>query len=178
MMQKKLIVVALAAAIDLPMPVLAYNANVTIYGVANLSFDMANNGNTAAAQGTGTNKVSSSASRIGFKGDEDTGGGLGAVWQIERAGIDNAGATFASRNSFAGLESEPWGQLVLGRHDTPYKIATRRLDIFGDPMGDNRALMGGGAKGKASALPLDSRPTDTVIYTSPNWGRNSAVIWL
>ena len=170
MMQKKLIVVALAAAIALPMPVLADNANVTIYGAANLSFDMTNNGNTATAQGTGTNKVSSNASRIGFKGDEDLGDGLSAVWQVEsRVDMDNAGGTFATRNSFAGLKNESWGQLVLGRHDTPYKIATRRLDIFGDSMGDNRALMGGGVKGKNSALQFDGRPTDVIMYTSPNW---------
>ena len=45
MMQKKLIVVALAAAIALPVTALADNANVTIYGLANLSFDMTDNGN-------------------------------------------------------------------------------------------------------------------------------------
>ncbi len=167
MMQKKLIVVALAAAIALPVPALADNANVNIYGVANLSFDMANNGNNGT-QGTSTNKVSSSASRIGLKGAIDLGDNLSAVWQVEsRVDMDNAGGTFGSRNTFAGLKGESWGQLVLGRHDTPYKIATRRLDIFGDSMGDNRALMGGGIKGKNSALQFDGRPNDVVMYTSP-----------
>ncbi len=167
MMQKKLIVVALAAAIALPVPALADNANVNIYGVANLSFDMTNNGNNGT-QGTSTNKVSSSASRIGLKGAIDLGDNLSAVWQVEsRVDMDNAGGTFGSRNTFAGLKGESWGQLVLGRHDTPYKIATRRLDIFGDSMGDNRALMGGGIKGKNSALQFDGRPNDVVMYTSP-----------
>ncbi|MBI5437236.1 MAG: porin [Nitrosomonadales bacterium] len=169
MMQKKLIVVALATAIALPVPALADNANVTIYGLANLSFDMTNNGNTAAAQGASTNKVSSNASRLGFKGAEDLGDGLSAVWQVEsRVDMDNAGGTFATRNTFAGLKGESWGQLILGRHDTPYKIATRRLDIFGDSMGDNRALMGGAVKGKNSALQFDGRPNDIVMYTSPS----------
>lgn len=167
MMQKKLIVVALAAVIALPLPALADNANVNLYGVANLSFDMTNNGNNGT-QGTSTNKVSSSASRIGLKGAIDLGDSLSAVWQVEsRVDMDNAGGTFGSRNTFAGLKGESWGQLVLGRHDTPYKIATRRLDIFGDSMGDNRALMGGGIKGKNSALQFDGRPNDVVMYTSP-----------
>ena len=168
MMQKKLIVVALAAAIALPVPVLADNANVDIYGVANLSFDMTNNGNNGT-QGTSTHKVSSNASRLGFKGAEDLGDGLNAVWQVEsRVDMDGGVSTFATRNSFVGLKGESWGQLILGRHDTPYKIATRRLDIFGDSMGDNRALMGGGIKGKNSALQFDGRPNDVVMYTSPS----------
>jgi len=53
---KELIVVALAAAIALPVPALADNANVNIYGLANLSFDMTNNGNNGT-QGASTNKV-------------------------------------------------------------------------------------------------------------------------
>jgi predicted porin len=32
----------------------------------------------------------------------------------------------------------------LGRHDTPYNIATRKLDIFTDGIADNRSIMGGG----------------------------------
>ena len=166
--QKKLIVVALAAAITLPVQALADNANVTIYGMANLSFDMTDNGNNGTP-GTSTNKVSSNASRLGFKGAEDLGDGLSAVWQLEsRVDMDNAGGTFGTRNTFAGLKSESLGQLVLGRHDTPYKIATRRLDIFGDTMGDNRALMGGSIKGKNSALQFDGRPNDVAMYTSPS----------
>ena len=170
-MQKKLIVAALVAAIALPLTAVADNANVTVYGIANLSLDMTKNGNTATTQGASTNKVSSSASRIGFKGTEDLGEGLSALWQIEsRVDMDNAGGTFATRNTFAGLKGESWGQLILGRHDTPYKVATRRLDMFGDSMGDNRALMGGAIKSKNSALQFDGRPNDVIMYTSPSMG--------
>jgi len=83
-----------------------------------------------------------------------------------RVDMDGGAGSFATRNSFVGLKVESWGQLVLGRHDTPYKIATRRLDIFGDSMGDNRSLMGGGIKGKNSALQFDGRPNDVVMYTT------------
>ena len=168
-MQKKLIVVALVAGMALPLMAVADNANVTIYGIANLSLDMTKNGNTATTQGVSANKVSSNASRIGFKGTEDLGDGLSAVWQIEsRVDMDNAGGSLGTRNTFAGLKGESWGQLILGRHDTPYKIATRRLDMFGDSMGDNRALMGGVIKGKNSVLQFDGRPNDVVMYTSPS----------
>lgn len=112
MMQKKLIVVALAAASALPVPALADNANVNIYGLANLSFDLTNNGNNGT-QGVSTNKVSSNASRIGFKGAEDMGDGLSAIWQVEsRVDMDNAGGILGSRNTFAGLKGESWGQMI------------------------------------------------------------------
>ena len=171
-MQKKLIVVAaLAAAIALPLTAVADNANVTVYGIANLSLDMTKNGNTATTQGASANKVSSNASRLGFKGTEDLGEGLSALWQIEsRVDMDNAGGSFATRNTFAGLKGESWGQVILGRHDTPYKVATRRLDMFGDSPGDNRALMGGAIKGKNSVLQFDGRSNDVVMYTSPSMG--------
>ena len=167
MMQKKLIVVALAAAIALPMPVLADNANVTVYGAVDMAFAVTNNGTSAAGvAGTSTNQVSSQVSKLGFKGSEDLGGGLSAIWQIEQQiDADNTTLaasknTFATRNSFGGLKSDSMGTVLLGRHDTPYKIATRKLDVFGDSLADNRSLMG-------QAGTHDARPTDVVAYISP-----------
>ncbi|TAN76276.1 MAG: porin, partial [Gallionella sp.] len=113
-----------------------------------------------------SNQVSSQASKIGLRGSESLADGLKAIWQIEQQiDVDNSGAvgaknTFATRNSFVGLSGDGWGTLVLGRHDTPYKLATRKLDVFGDSLADNRSLMG-------QAGAHDARPTDTVIYTSP-----------
>jgi predicted porin len=169
MMQKKIGALALAAGLVAPLASFADSANVTVYGVANLSYDFTDNGDTATAKGIKTSKVSSNASRIGFKGSEDLDDGLSAVWQIEsRVDIDNAGGGFATRNSFAGLSDKTWGTLVMGRHDTPYKLATGSLDLFRDSMGDNRALMGG-VKGKSSFYKFDDRSPDIVLYTSPSW---------
>lgn len=178
MMQKRLTVAALVAAVTLPVPVLADTANVTIYGVADVSFDMTNNGDNGATTGARANKVSSNTSLLGFKGEEDIGDGLKAVWQIESE-IDLDGTTaagtsannnvgVASRNTFAGLKSNSFGSLILGRHDTPYKTSDRRLDLFGNHIADNRALMGGGiGRGSADAKGFDKRATDTVVYNSP-----------
>jgi predicted porin len=54
--------------------------------------------------------------------------------------MDSAGTaslTF-NRDTFLGLSSDSIGTLVLGQHDTPYKMATRRLDMFADGIADNR----------------------------------------
>lgn len=178
-MNKKLIVLAVAGALAAPV---AAMADTTIYGAANVSFDMVNSSNgttlanntVASPASANANQVSSNASRIGFKGTEDLGGGTSAVYQIETlVNIDNSGAGngLATRNTFAGLSGESWGTLILGRHDTPYKLATRGLDMFADTIADNRSLMGGGvgvgAFGVSSAVSFDGRQGDVVAYISP-----------
>lgn len=80
-------------------------------------------------------RVTDSLSYLGFKGQEDLGGGLSAVYQIESAikpddGCGYVGcapsdvskpasgsATFATRQSFVGLRSSSWGTLQAGRLD-------------------------------------------------------------
>lgn len=186
-MQKKIIALAIAAAFSAP--AFADTSNVTVYGVADVSYDLTSTGsNTAGTAGFSNNKVSSNTSRLGLKGSEDLGGGLSAIWQIEqlitidgRNGDGTAAAnSFATRNTFAGLSSGSMGTVLLGRHDTPYKIATRGFDVFGDSIADNRAIMGGGSStvlAPAAGAPavnlngagasFDGRQTDVLAYISP-----------
>jgi predicted porin len=187
-MQKKIIALAIAAAISAP--AFADNNNFTFYGTVDVSTDFVNTGdgtataNSTAAAVPGTNKrvVSSNVSKFGFKGSEDLGDGLSAIWQIEQqVNIDNssnscaavaAGAAvpacsannglFATRNTFGGLKSESLGTVLMGRHDTPYKISTRKLDVFADNIADNRALLG-----NKSNAGFELRPTDVLAYISP-----------
>jgi len=176
MKQKKLIVVALAAA-TFSAPALAETANVSFYGMADLSYDFINNGTSAAGvAGASKTNVSSNVSRIGLKGAEGLDDGLSVIWQIEQQiNIDNtteAGGTgtFATRNSFVGLKHDTAGTVLLGRHDTPYKLATRRLDPFADSVADNRALMGGVTSPTtvdSANTAFDGRPTNTIHYATP-----------
>lgn len=149
-----------------------------IYGVADVSLDMTDTGNTSAGvSGTKSKKISSNTSLIGFKGEEVLYDGLKGIWQIEsEIDLDGTTATgasantlgFATRNTFVGLKSDSMGSLILGRHDTPYKTSDRRLDLFGNHVADNRALMGGGiGEGSGDLKGFDKRATDTVVYNSP-----------
>ncbi|MDZ4202154.1 MAG: porin [Gallionella sp.] len=177
-MQKKLI--ALAIASTLSTAAFADNSNVTIYGKADVSYDFINTGTTAAGvAGVSKNAVSSNVSRLGFKGSEDLGDGLSAIWQIEQQiNIDTGANTLATRNTFLGLKSKSMGTVLMGRHDTPYKLATRTLDIFGDSIADNRALMGGvtAQTVDSAASAFDGRPTDVIAYLTPNMGGFSGAI--
>jgi predicted porin len=170
-MKKKLLALAVAGAFVAP-AAMADTANVTVYGAANVSLEMVDNGSAGATSGTRVNKVSSNASHIGFKGSEDLGGGMAAIWQLETllamdANGAGAGGLGNGRNTFAGLKGDSWGQVVLGNNDSPYKSSTRRLDVFKDTIADNRSLMGGIA-GKSTGVSFDSRNTDSITYTSPN----------
>jgi predicted porin len=177
-MQKKLIALAIASAFSAP--AFADNANFSFYGTADVSYDSINTGNgTTTANGatavTGVTKqvVSSNVSKFGFKGSEDLGDGLSTIWQIEQqVNIDGFNtSSFATRNTFAGLKSESIGTVLMGRHDTPYKISARKLDVFGDNIADNRSLMG-----NKSNAGFELRPTDVLAYISPAFAGVTAAI--
>ncbi len=178
-MQKKLIALAVAGAFVAPAAALADTGNVTIYGVMSASYDIVDNGNTT--NGVRTQQINDNASRLGFKGTEDLGNGLAAVWQIESSinsdgqaatgggqgvtGSTSTAGTLNGRNTFVGLSSKTMGTAILGRHDTPYKLATRGLDMFGDGIADNRSLMGQSGVGTT----FDGRQSNVLAYISPTW---------
>lgn len=175
-MNKKLLVLAVAAALA-PAAAMADSGNVTIYGVMDVSYDITDNGNGAAAiggatvNGIRTNKVSSNNGRIGFKGTEDVGNGLSAIWQVESTVFaDQGGDTLGTRNTFVGLSSKTAGTAILGRNDTPYKMSTRAYDYFTDGLADNRNLMGKGQLG------FDIRPSNVVAYLSPDMSGFKAAV--
>ena len=161
-MNKKLIALAVAAAIA-PAAAMADSGNVTIYGQANASYDNINTG----ANGQDTlHRLSSNSSRLGLKGTEDLGNGLSAVWQMESSILLDTGAgNLGGRNSFVGLSSKTMGTALVGRHDTPYKLGTGSLDVFGDTMGDYNSIIGS----LNGAIIFDSRLGNVAAYISPTW---------
>jgi len=166
-MKKSLI--ALAVAGTFAAPAFAATSNVDIYGVMNYAIQ------DTDASGADIDVVDN-VSRIGFKGSEDLGGGLKAIWQIEQ-GINatgNKGTAFgdgvALRNTFIGLAGG-FGTAVIGRHDTPYKMATGKYDIFGDTIGDyNNGAAGYTADGVALLNKThDARASNAIAYISPSF---------
>jgi len=167
-MNKKLLAFAVAAAFAAPMVANADSGNVTIYGIAHASVDRANPGSGTAAFNDSAWRVSSNSSRLGFKGTEDLGNGLSAVWQMETGVSLDSGSTasdFMMRNSFVGLSSKTAGTAIFGRHDTPYKLGTASLDPFADTMGDYNAIVGNWN----GAVAFDSRLGNVMAYISPTW---------
>ena len=153
-MKKSLIALAVAGVVSAP--AFAATSNVDVYGLLNGSVSYVND------QSSNINdvQVSSTGSRIGFKGAEDLGSGLKAIWQFESGvNIDEQSGTWTSRNSFVGLGGG-FGTALLGNHDTPLKMVGRTVDLFGDTIGDSRNVMGGGS---------DTRAKNVVAYISPSF---------
>ncbi|MEP7303600.1 MAG: porin [Caldimonas sp.] len=78
---------------------------------------------------------------IGFRGSEDLGGGLRAVFKLESyLGIDTGrsgrfdGDTFWGRDANAGLAGS-FGSTVLGRNVTPLYLTTITFNPFGESYG-------------------------------------------
>mgnify|MGYP000409709141 FL=1 len=159
-MNKKLLTAAVGAAL-FAAGSLASHAATSLYGHMHLSWDKLDNGSTVESS-----RISANSTRIGVKGDEDLGGGLKAIWQIESGalGIDEATNGFGGdlRNSFVGFSNSGWGTVKIGRHDTPFKDLGRRLDNFNEQVGDARNLFGLGL--------YDLRAKNMVRYESPTFG--------
>lgn len=144
--------------------------NWEFYGRAHLAMENQDDGDKYKA----TN-LTSNSSRVGLRGDKSFGD-LKGIWQIESEiqfnrtesaavsgttqAADKAGTnTFASRDTFAGVEGG-FGQIKVGKFDTPMKVARGAADLFGDQLGDMRNITRTGAK-------FDERPNNIIQYQSP-----------
>lgn len=116
-MQKKLIALAVAGLVSAP----AFaQSNVTIYGVADAAVGFGGHGDNDFS---GVVSGVLSGSRIGFKGTEDLGNGLKAVFTLEQGfdigdGAEHIGGKQFSRQAFVGLGGS-FGTVSLGRQYAP-----------------------------------------------------------
>jgi predicted porin len=120
--------------------------------------------------------VSSNASRIGFKGSEDLGDGLSAIYKIEQQVNLDGGSQpgWNSRNSYGGLKGG-FGQVILGQHDTPFKDVRSKLDYFGDDVGDYRNLTRPGNQNGSGGNAWDERWKNIIMYTSPKFAGDGVI---
>ncbi len=142
-MQKKLIALAVAG---LASTGAFAQSNVTVYGVADATYDVVKvSSSTVATNDVGNmNRVSTNSSLIGFKGAEALGNGLTAVFQFESsAAFDGGGALGTSRDSYVGLASG-FGTVVAGNLTGPTRALGVAMDVNAGAtgIGANSALLG------------------------------------
>ena len=152
-MQKKIVAVAVASLSTAAFA----QTNVTIYGVADVSGQgytmsagkaMPSAGNGGSAASGSVFALQSNSSLLGFKGTEDLGNGLKALFQFENgmnlkggAGADTSnGATGwgSLRDSFVGLNSK-YGTGLAGYLSTPYRSSVTSFDVMPGATGSGRA---------------------------------------
>jgi predicted porin len=128
---------AVAGALALLAVGAAYaQSNVTIYGIIDTAVARVDNTN---ANGDSVTKIPSLTgsfpSRIGFRGTEDLGGGLSAVFTLESGfgpdtGTMGQGNRLFGRQASVGLKGK-WGTLTLGRQINMTYVATQKADVLG-----------------------------------------------
>ena len=173
-MKKSLIALAVLAASGAAMA----QSSVTLYGVADAGVTYLNGKDNWSGVTSG-NKL---ASRIGFRGTEDLGGGLKANFVLE-GGINldtgdgkSGGATDSGfqfkRQSTVGLAGN-FGEVRLGRELTAAFKATGRYDVFGSVgLGYSRLWADGAvadANANATAVTTNLRVSNMVTYVSPDF---------
>jgi predicted porin len=167
-MQKKIIALAIAAISAAP----AFaQSNVTIYGRADYGY-MSRSGDDGAVVNTDRKNEFASGlgagSRIGFKGSEDLGNGLKAIFQMEFGlGLDGSASTAAAggnsatwwnRNSYVGLTGN-FGTVVGGKLDGVRYGIFNKYDAFG-----------GGNVGNFTQMTAQvDRAENAIAYISPKF---------
>jgi predicted porin len=151
------------------------------------------NGQLESVQATGgatpystRGRVSDGNSRIGFKGNIGVSDDLKGIWQIEAAmnnfdqgGVNTKGESFtlSSRNTYVGIASQRFGQLVVGNNDSAYRsligsggalggnlgLTVRGLDVWNN----TSAQMSGNADSVFSRG--EARYKNSVHYLSPEY---------
>lgn len=138
-MNKKLLAIAVGAAMVAGATAATAGDEPTFYGKIHMSIDSMDNAADAPNDSDGI-FVSSNSSRLGIKGKVDLDGGMKAVYKYEMSTHYSTNQDVdGNRNAYLGLNSG--GHTVIaGRHDMPYKTVGRKMDLFGDTIGDTRAL--------------------------------------
>jgi hypothetical protein len=162
--------------------------DLSLYGLANAGLDnysagTATLGDTYAAR----QRVFSSGSRLGLRGDIDLGAkGFRAVFQIEsglnldngfntgQAGTNNPSAGFLStRASWVGLEGT-FGRVLVGRQDVYWLNGTVEQTAE-NYLSTGLPWMSGGNTGKAAlGVALQS---NLLSYTTPQMGKGKAMFY-
>lgn len=142
-----------------------------VYGKLNITLN--NNG----SDGVNEKEIDliSNSSRLGLKGQLEMQDGLVGLYQIEyqidpvdghardevrgeNGEIKVTDSTFTQRNSYVGLKGS-FGTIKLGKHDTPLKKASLKVDLFNDLKGDIKNITDG-----------ENRITSFLGYDSPVFG--------
>lgn len=153
-------------------PAAQAQSSVTIYGLVDAALEHSRTGVSLTRLVPG----GSMGSRLGFRGVEDLGGGLGAVFRLEmgllndEGGLGQGGRAFG-RESSVGLTG-PFGAVHAGRLPTPHYVVSSGIDAF-QWMGSGGLLAltrSESTTKQVFGLAVNARHDNAIGYVSPRWG--------
>ncbi|WP_265944591.1 porin [Dechloromonas sp. A34] len=170
-MQKKIIALAIAG---LASTAAFAQTNVTVYGVVDLGQAFVKSTTTGGADRANAEqpivgRLDNNSSYLGFKGVEDLGNGLKAVFQLETGyNSDNAGGWGGARDTYVGLTGG-FGTLVAGNLTHSLRAFGAKVELTPGAagFGTMTSVTGTLAGIKTGA---DDRAANAVAYVSPNFG--------
>lgn len=155
-MKRTLIALGVAATVALPVTA---QAGFKVYGKLNVAVEKYEDdrGGALTTADVENIQVSSYASRLGVKGEDELTANLSAVYQMEwQVNGDVTGADLTARNRFVGLKHVDFGTIKLGAYDTNLKNAQGKVDLFNDTKGDLQSIISG-----------ETRASNVIGYESP-----------
>jgi predicted porin len=166
---------ALTAAACLACGSVQAQSSVTLYGLIDASVGQFQN-----AGGLKTKRLDSgnlSTSYLGFKGREDLGGGLAAIFALESFFLVDSGNatrvpgvdTYWARNANVGLTGS-FGTLKLGRQGPPLFVSTLIFNAFGDSFGFSPSIRQYYNAPYGTPLVGDSGWSNAIGYSTPSFG--------
>jgi predicted porin len=153
------------AAIGLSAEAYAQNS-VTLYGRIDNGIAFVNH--ASGSQDLVSLRHGLSNSRFGFRGSEDLGGGLKAIFQLENGfnestgALGNGGRMFG-RQAFVGLSGQGWGTVTMGRQYDPL------VDMIQPITADNTFSSVTATPGDVDNYDNSLRVSNAVKYLSPVW---------
>lgn len=154
----------------------AAQTNVSIYGIIDIG--LTHSRSDVAATRWGIDSGNWYGSRLGFRGTEDLGGGLSAIFQLENGfsadtGALGQGGRLFGRHAWVGLQGS-FGTVRLGRSWTPtYSALT---DVI-DPFGDGLAGAAGAFFGRNIFNAIDVRTQNAIFYSNTFGGLKADVAY-
>lgn len=126
---------------------------IDFYGKLNIAIQ------SSDEKGETSNDLKSNASRVGVKGGYKLDHGLTAIYKLEwQVNVnDDSKDSLTARSQWVGIKGD-FGQLTVGRDDTPLKVSQGKFDLFNDYAGDLKYLFVG-----------ENRVTDSITYKSPDF---------
>ncbi|KIG08860.1 porin [Caballeronia concitans] len=140
--------------------------SVTLYGVIDTGLAYVSHANSTGDHLFGMVNGTLSGPRWGLKGQEDLGGGLKALFQLE-SGFDpgtgrlNQGGREFGRQAFVGLSGNQWGTVTLGRQYDP------SVDMVQGLTADNYWGAAFATPGDVDNYDNSLRVSNAVKYVSP-----------
>jgi predicted porin len=153
-------------------------SSVTVYGVVDANVQVLDGASTLTrVQSGGIN-----GSRLGFRGSEDLGGGLRAIFTLESGiNLDDGSTgqgTFWGRQAYVGLAT-PLGTVTLGRqYGSLYTLSSEFSEFSNNVTGASTAIIGGfggyepvrGSAGSATGNGGPARVNNSIKYESVRFG--------